>query len=586
MAMQNIGAWVKEFFPQQGQAYSVPGATVAVVQDGEVLAMESWGYAELGRRIEVTSDTRFPIASLTKAFTAAHLSLLVEKGVLRWNDRIKEIIPEFALKESNLERQVTVFDAAVHMSGVGNHDHIWNFRTDSRDSIIQKLRYVEVGEYPKKFEYTNVMYAVLGRVIERLTKLSYEASLEEVVLRPLGMLDSAFPMDPCNDQDRVCAKPYRILDDHAVERGLFEAGAMNPALGMISTTRDLSSWMKALLADYDGNADILMSSHSVRNLFSKNSFADANLLPEEFRDTGYGIGWYSSTYRKACEVVFHGGNRFGYSSILMLLPQHRFGVAVLCNQDVSLFPAAVAYSILDQRLSLGGIDWSEKLPPHGLLHNQFIQFQTKLTFFEGQANPDAQPTHSLADFAGEYEHPAYGICRVELRDSQLVMSLEFQEPELPLKHQQFNSFIAFSNPVFTEEIAVFRVWFQLNWEGQVERVAVSCGRKQSMIEFPRRKGTHVLSSSAMETLCGTYEGAGLRVVVYKGARGLKAKFIGLSSNPDMVMIHKDGFVFSAMGDDGVELSFEVDEGERPTHLKLWNSEAFTLFTRLADDGAV
>ena len=101
------------------KAFDVPGISVAVVKDGQVVLAKGYGVSSLTTKAPMDANTLVGIASNTKAFTAAALALLVDEGKLRWDDKVTDYIPEFRMYDPYVSAEFTVRDLLTHRSGLG-----------------------------------------------------------------------------------------------------------------------------------------------------------------------------------------------------------------------------------------------------------------------------------------------------------------------------------------------------------------------------------------------------------------------------------------------------------------------------------
>nr|MBP6444412.1 beta-lactamase family protein [Gemmatimonadales bacterium] len=126
--------------------FHTPGVAIAVVKDGKVIVARGYGVKKLGSPEPVGPDTRFGIASNTKAFTATALGILVEEGKLAWDAPVIRYLPEFAMYDPFVTRELTIRDLLVHRSGLGlgAGDLLWwPASTYTRTEVMQRLRYIK-----------------------------------------------------------------------------------------------------------------------------------------------------------------------------------------------------------------------------------------------------------------------------------------------------------------------------------------------------------------------------------------------------------------------------------------------------------
>src|SRR5215831_1093413 len=148
-----------DFVRATREAWKVPGVAVAVVKDGAVVFSEGFGLRDRARRLEVTPNTLFPIASCTKAFTTLGLALLVDEGKLEWDTPVRAFMPTFALHDPVATERLTPRDLVTHRSGLPRHDFMWYKSPLSRRELFDRLRFLEPSKDLRTlFQYNNLMY--------------------------------------------------------------------------------------------------------------------------------------------------------------------------------------------------------------------------------------------------------------------------------------------------------------------------------------------------------------------------------------------------------------------------------------------
>src|SRR5688572_16189339 len=241
------------------RASKVPGATVAIVENGRVTHARGYGVRSLGSPAEVDADTLFQIGSTTKAFTSAALAILVEEGKIGWDDRVIDHLPEFRMYDPWVTREITVRDLLVHRSGLGRGqgDLLFVPSTEiSRADLVRRIRFLKPAtSFRSGFAYDNVLYAVAGQVVEAVSGKAWEDFVEERILAPAGMRVSV-----TNDVDRLRianrAQPHgrvgelrgvgeqEVFDENKVALG----ANVGPAGAIASGANDLARWLLVQLA--------------------------------------------------------------------------------------------------------------------------------------------------------------------------------------------------------------------------------------------------------------------------------------------------------------------------------------------------
>lgn len=153
--------------------WKTTGLAVAVVKDGKVIFKKGYGVTDLRTNQPFTTSTISFCASTTKAMTAACIAMLVDEGKLKWDDKLKNILPEFRLYDAYVSDEITVRDLLRHNAGLGNGDLLWLFGYSSEE-IMRRMRYMKPAySFRSSFIYQNLMYVVAGEVIKKVSGIPW-----------------------------------------------------------------------------------------------------------------------------------------------------------------------------------------------------------------------------------------------------------------------------------------------------------------------------------------------------------------------------------------------------------------------------
>jgi CubicO group peptidase (beta-lactamase class C family) len=146
--------------------WNAPGLAVGVVAGDRLVFAKGYGFRDVEKRLPFTPATLFPIASNTKLFTAVAAGMLVEEGMLAWDQPIRERVPSIRFWDDRLDAQVTLRDMLAHRTGVTRHDLLWYKSGATRQDLFERLRYLKPREPLRQtFLYNNVMYAAVERTL-------------------------------------------------------------------------------------------------------------------------------------------------------------------------------------------------------------------------------------------------------------------------------------------------------------------------------------------------------------------------------------------------------------------------------------
>lgn len=342
------------------KAFEVPGIAVAIIKDGKVVLSKGYGVRSLRTMQKMDENTLFGIASNTKAFTAAALGILVDEGKIKWDDKVRDYIPEFKLYDPWVTEQFTIKDLLTHRSGLGLGAGDLMFFPDSSDftlkDIIYNLRFLKpVSSFRTKYDYDNNLYIIAGEVVARVSGQSWDDFVTQRILQPLGMAHSATSFDRLKDTSD-------IIDGHSNVDGKVQVIARSSlkvghsAGGINSSIADLSKWVLMHLAHgkYDG-----------KQLFSdavhEEMWAPQTIIPVHnpgaynTHFSAYGLGFGVSDV-KGYKQLTHTGGLEGMVTQITMIPELNLGVIVLTNQEEGLAFTAITNQIKDTYLGITGTD--------------------------------------------------------------------------------------------------------------------------------------------------------------------------------------------------------------------------------------
>ncbi len=342
----------------------VAGFAVAVVKGDQVIYSKGFGYRDLENKKPVTPNTLFAIGSSTKAFTSSLIGLLQKEGKLSYDGIATSYLPQLKFYNDNMNNQITVRDMMCHRTGLSRYDLSWFiFNTSNRDSIIQRVRYMEpTAGIREKWQYNNFMFLAQGMIVEKLTGKTWEQNIKEKFFGPLEMNHSNTNIFEF-EKDSEASLPYTVNAKGDIEKiDYFNIDGMGPAGSINSSVDDLTHWLKVWIngGTYKGK-EILPTAYIAEAASSQ--MVRAGGLPTEDKDiflATYGFGWMINSYR-GHYMVEHGGNINGFSASVSFFPTDKLGIVVLTNQNTSSVPEIVYSSIADRVLGLKNIDWNGKV---------------------------------------------------------------------------------------------------------------------------------------------------------------------------------------------------------------------------------
>jgi CubicO group peptidase (beta-lactamase class C family) len=396
--------------------WKVPGAAIAVVQDGTVALTTAYGQRDVEANLPVTAATQFLIGSITKSFTATGVALLHNEGRLDWTKPVRDYLPEFRLHDPVATERVTIRDLLCHHSGLPRHDWVHLPADRAPAELLGVMRHLELSrDIRAEWQYNNLCYNALGLLIERLSGQSYEAFIRARLTDRLGMT-VGFTLDDL-EASAEPARPYMMHEDTRLPAmrlpiRTIAAGAINTSVA------DLANWMRLHLGkgEFDGErllpATLIDALHAPRVYETQPEFA-------EFGAAHYGLGFQCTSYR-GDRVLFHGGGWPGWGARMTLVRDFGIGIAILTNRNPSEVLGMLTWYMIDRLRGREPIDWRERL---GKRREQAIaQVRADKNAWEKVRHTNTRPAHDLAAYAGGYEHPAYGLMSIEEQGGELHWS--------------------------------------------------------------------------------------------------------------------------------------------------------------------
>jgi CubicO group peptidase (beta-lactamase class C family) len=173
--------------------WNVPGCGIGIVYKDKLVYAKGFGYRDLGKKLPVTSQTLFQIASNTKLFTATAVGFIVEEGKLAWDKPVKTFVPQIQFYNDELNASVTIRDMLSHRTGISRHDLIWYNSDFTRRELFDRVKYLEPSiPLRQGYLYNNLMYAASGQIIEILSGKTWEEFVTGRIFNPLEMKNSMF----------------------------------------------------------------------------------------------------------------------------------------------------------------------------------------------------------------------------------------------------------------------------------------------------------------------------------------------------------------------------------------------------------
>jgi CubicO group peptidase (beta-lactamase class C family) len=491
-----------------------PGCGVGVSRNGAVIFERGYGAASLERRVPITSSTVFPLASVTKPFTAMSVLLAAERGLLSLDDDVSKYIPDW----SNRER-VTVRHVLTHTSGLRDAYLLQGWAPDhgnSNDALIRILsRQRGVNTVPgAEYQYNNGGYLLLGRILERASNQTLGAFADANIFKPLGMTGAYFNGDPVRTApDHASgyspqAKGWRLLPEGSGYAG---------NAGMMSSVRDLLLWAKNF-------ADARVGTPALRaNMQTATVLTSGQTAP-------HGMGFAIGSYRGTRTFLTSGGDH-GTATELVLYPDQKLAIAVLCNMDSVAMGGLATVDVDDLTNRVADIFLEDVLEPRPA---------ADATASPGAGTPPPAVSLSADDLA-KLEQKT-GLYRLG-SDENYILSMSVRDGRFTLRDLYGDNYDIPMTPVSANRFVIPGTTFEFSpaEAGRPQAWHILDGGGRRVLELPLMK--FGLSKAELPTFAGEYRSDELDVTYTVVVRDSTLVLQSSTLHP----VFKDAFVGDYMG---------------------------------------
>ena len=490
--------------------WQVPGVAVGIVRDGRVVLSRGYGVRHPDTRAPMDADTIFPIASMSKAFASFSVGLLVDEGRMSFDAPVTDYIQDLRAADAAATQGLTLRDMLSHRSGMPRHDAVWYHNEAlTRDELVRRMPALGFSAPMRtRFQYNNIMFILSGLAVDRMTEGSWEDFVARRIFEPLRMDRTTFsPERAAGDPNHAAG--IEFLNGRRVTVPIFRNTAiLNPAGGVYSNVDDLANWMLVHLDNGRFADRQIIQPATLADMHRTHMPLGATIRDPERVPVGYGLGWFTDIYRGR-QVVQHGGNLPGTSTLVALMPAERLGVTVLVNHGGSELRDALTWAIMDRFLGVtGGRDWvGEALARKRAGEAGEVAARANIG---ASRVAGTRPSHALADFAGTYDHPGYGPVTVTLAGNRL--SARYNDDTSPIEHFHYDVFNATTDdPVHALRDARFQ--FVMDSYGRISGLQADIEPALPAATFARQPEARLSDPAYLSRLVGTYDFDGSRVVI-------------------------------------------------------------------------
>lgn len=293
----------------------LPGIALKVIVGGEVLYENAIGLTELEKGMRLSPTTNFRMASVSKQFTAFSIALLVNKGMLRFDDPIRKFFPELP----SATEKIQIRHLITHSSGIIDYEEVMQDSVPHQllDQDVLELLVRQDSTYfipGSNFRYSNSGYAILSLLVERLSGQTFPQYVRQYIFNPLKMSESKVYESGTNISNRA----YGYARDRSGQlyfRDQSSTSAVKGDGGVYTSLNDYHKWIGGLFSN--------------KLLDFKKASAELNYPIKASTGSFYNLGWFY--FEDSQPGFFHSGSTSGFSTFSIILPNTKTSVVYFSN---------------------------------------------------------------------------------------------------------------------------------------------------------------------------------------------------------------------------------------------------------------
>jgi len=444
--------------------WQVPGAAMVLVGTGQSDGVFVAGRRSLDSEEKVDSQTIFPAASLSKAFTATMVSCLNLKGSLDWNDPVIKWLDWYRPRDNQFIEPIRLRHLGSHTSGYPAHDLLFYRSGSTLEGVVEKLLKLPRFDAPgRAYEYQTAQYYALALAAQNSAKVPWPDLVKQQVFQPLGIEGGIWSSAEAEKYPNRAYPHQKDDQNRVVKWGKAWADPRdNPSGGLWLPVNQWSSWLRAQAGIDDaqmqnkkGLTNAIQETRITR--ISQERVNQDPVFQPEVANLGYGFGWVTMTYRGEA-VLAHGGVVDGFRAFILVFPLRKQALIVLSNLDRTPFNHDLGYSVADMLLGLPSAKWKNRLRK-----KQDDQIQAKSTRVKMVEEKTREWSGIPLDpiMIGQFVNPAYGP--IELRDSKEGAWLTIFGRRVPLKRIGPDTFVFFDEMCADPELIFLREGKSGSW---------------------------------------------------------------------------------------------------------------------------
>lgn len=501
--------------------FQIPGIACCISRKGKTVYKACFGVVSHEDTEKIDNNTIFPIASLTKNLTGVLICALVDDKKIKFEDKVGKYLPDFFLSNEHITKNITILDLVSMTSGCSSYamEMFW-YAGYSKDKILKSLRFArqKFGSFQKEYAYQNIIFGILGEIIEKATGERYEDVLQRYILDKMNMENaSAIPLK-CSKSFFSYAK-YRIsrfgsdckmygfskaiqmfftslwqykskkvVKSNALVLGKIQTlpftdifQTLPATAGINLSLNDLAKWAEVLAGQGDWHGKQIISPenfHKMTQPIGKicNLKDDNNWFPLERmnrENIAFGIGAFNVLYgdeQKNWRMLISWGGVYGITSGVFCAIDEDISIGILCNfggTANTMFMSKIAFQFFDLCLGLPSIDWIQKEK------DQNKETKKNNNNFEKYlSSTNLAASDVLKNYVGVFSHE---ICNfvISVENNDLILNNDIRK--VKLKHVNQDIF-EFYDKDFCENFLDNKdyVFFHRDEQNKIYSLSISC----------------------------------------------------------------------------------------------------------------
>lgn len=313
-AQPNVSARIDSYVKTEMGRQKIPGISLAVLRNGKISLLKSYGFANIEHQVPVKPETVFQSGSIGKQFTAAAVLMLVEEGKISLDDKITKYFTD----APDTWKNITVRNLLNHTSGLGDYPPEIELQRDyTEDEYLAFIKKSPLSFAPgTNWDYSNLGYVTLGALIRKVTGKYYGDFLQERIFKPLGMTTARIISEADIVPNRAAG--YRLENGILKNQRWVSPSTNSTADGSLYLTiLDLAKWDAALYTDK------LLKQTTWAQIWTPTRLTDGT-------KKNYGFGWHTEKIKNR-RVIHHGGAWQGFKYYIMRFPDDRLTIIFFAN---------------------------------------------------------------------------------------------------------------------------------------------------------------------------------------------------------------------------------------------------------------